>query len=242
MNQQTISGTVSNLRIIPTRTGLSMAAFTVGDKKCKAFGNVADACASLDGVEVQIEGKEGSFRGEKEYAVTSVRSKVDGQEVSATDTRKVPAQKLAPTSGPAPAGMVRWNVRPGEREHFRSEILKYGTARMLELFDKLPHPDCSEEQWQELMEEYHDNKKAHAEELRGHARNLGYSDEEIMNYASNTGGAFDWKASKASVIADLELRRQLYGPRGTTAESARARPSQFGGLRGTVLSPDYKVQ
>lgn len=215
MNHETISGIVTDLKVIPTRTGRSMVTFTVSGKKCKSFGDVADACAPLEGKEAKIHAKEGSFRGEKEFAVISVEATVNGQEVSAKDIRQVPARKFVPPTEPAREGMVRWHVRPGERERFRSVIVKYGTARMLEIFDKLPHPDCSQEQWSELMKEYCDKEKADAEVLRAHARRLGYTDEEIADYAAYTAGAFGWGASKASVISGLEGRRQLYGPRGT---------------------------
>src|SRR5271169_3489185 len=167
MNQETISGIVSELKVIPTRTRRSMVTFKLSGKKCKSFGNVAEACAMLD-----------------------------GKETSAKDIRQVPTQKSAPPTGPAPKGMVRWHGRPGEWEQFRSQIVKCGTARMLEIFDKLPHPDCSQEQWNELIKEYRDNEKSHAEELRAHAHGLGYTDEEIADYAANTGGALDWTSGK----------------------------------------------
>src|SRR5271167_3636708 len=172
MNQETISGIVSELKVIPTRTRRSMVTFKLSGKKCKSFGNVAEACAMLEGKEAKIEAKEGLFRGEKEFAVISVEATADGKETSAKDIRQVPTQKSAPPTGPATKGMVRWHGRPGEWEQFRSQIVKCGTARMLEIFDKLPHPDCSQEQWNELIKEYRDNEKSHAEELRAHAHGL----------------------------------------------------------------------
>ncbi len=215
MNQETkvLTGVVSDLKVIPTRTGRSMVTLTVSGRKCKAFGNLADTCAALDGEQVQINAREGSFRGEKEYAIISLKATVDGQEVSATDTRTVPAAQSVPPRGPVPAGMVRWHARPGERAQFRSEIVKYGNARMLEIFDRLPHPVCKEEEWAELIEEMRKHEKAHAEELRNYARSLGYTEEEIAEYSANRAYALGWTVTKSSFIAGLDSRRKTYGKR-----------------------------
>ena len=175
MNQQqieTISGVVADLKVIPTRFGRKMVTFTLSGKNCKAFDKVAGTVQGLTGKQMELQVTRGYYAGKDEFCVICVHG-ANSSTVEDTSRTNV-------TVAPAP-GMVRWHVRPGERDLFRSEIVKYGTARMLEIFDKLPHPDCSEEQWNELMKEFHENKKAHTEELRAHARSLGYSDEEITD-------------------------------------------------------------
>ena len=54
MNQETISGIVSDLKVIPTRTGRSMVMFVLGGKCCKAFGDIAVTLQTLSGVQVEI--------------------------------------------------------------------------------------------------------------------------------------------------------------------------------------------
>src|SRR5215467_3445384 len=97
---EVFSGLVTDLREIKTRTGLSMVTFSVSGKKCKAFAELAHTCAKLDGKEVQMEAKQGSFRGEKEYAIISVNARIDGEEISAKDTRTSSASPAVVPSGP----------------------------------------------------------------------------------------------------------------------------------------------
>ena len=87
MNQETISGTVSDLRVIPTRTGRSMVMFVLGGKCCKAFGDVANTLETLNNVQVEITAKQGTYRGEPEYAVVNLKATVDGRSVTVTDIR-----------------------------------------------------------------------------------------------------------------------------------------------------------
>lgn len=205
------AGCVADLKTIPTRTGRNMVTLTVSGRKCKAFGDLADTCAALDGEEVLIEAREGSFRGEKEYAVIAVKAKLDGKEVSAKDTRRLPApQSVAPT-GPTPAGMVRWHVRPGERERFRAEIVKYGNARMLEIFDKLPHPQCRQEEMIELLEEIRKVERAYAQELHDHALGLGFTEDEIRKCCEYWRCRPDWNSTKENVEFAKEV--VIYGLR-----------------------------
>src|ERR1700730_16948688 len=93
------NGRIVGVKTVPTQTGRTMVVFTLSGKKCKAFGEAANLCAKLDGEEIHIEAKEGSFRGEKEFAVVSVNATVNGHDISAQDTRTIPAQKSTLPTG-----------------------------------------------------------------------------------------------------------------------------------------------
>jgi hypothetical protein len=87
MNEETISGIVADLKVIPTRSGRNMVTFVIGDQCCKAFGDVAAALQTLTEEQVQITAKRGSYRGKPEYAVVGVKGTVDGRPVTVSDTR-----------------------------------------------------------------------------------------------------------------------------------------------------------
>lgn len=203
--RRSFTGQITDMKKIATRTGRSMITFTANGRKCKAFGDVANACLALDGKEVQVEAREGSFRGEEEYTIISVSGKLEGQEISKTDTRTKPVpQSVAPT-GPTPPGMMRWSVRPGEHAQFRAEIVKYGNARMLEIFDKLPHPQCSEERWGELWTEFCKVEKVYADELREHARSQGFTDGEINKCTDYWSSIPGWNAGEERLAFAKEV-------------------------------------
>ena len=87
MNNQliTFNGRIANLKTIPTRTERTMIVFSVGDKSCKAFGEVANICATLNGANAEITATAGQHLGKPEYAVARVGATVAGREVSAND-------------------------------------------------------------------------------------------------------------------------------------------------------------
>src|SRR5260370_2773420 len=90
MNQkqtETISGVVADLKVIPTRSGRNMVTFKLDGKMFKAFGDEASAVQTLNGEQVKIEAKRGSYRGKPEYSVVRIKSTVGGREVSVSDTR-----------------------------------------------------------------------------------------------------------------------------------------------------------
>ncbi len=206
---ETFSGKLEPVNTVNTRSGMPMVTFELAGNRFKAFADVARMLQASENREVEVTAKKGSYKGETEFAVVSVQV---GNGENVTDTRNVSVETAA-SKGPVGKGMIRWHARPGERAQFRSEIVKCGNAQMLEIFDRLPHPVCKEEEWAELMEEMRKHEKAHAEELRNYARSLGYSEKEIADYSANRADALGWTATKSSVIAGLDSRRKTYGQR-----------------------------
>jgi hypothetical protein len=52
------TGCVSNVRTVRTKTARQMVTCTVGDKNCKAFGDVATVCKQLDEHQATIHGQD----------------------------------------------------------------------------------------------------------------------------------------------------------------------------------------
>ena len=61
MSEETISGIVSDLKVIPTRTGTNMVTFVLGGKCCKAFGAIAATLQTLNDDQVEITAKGGTY-------------------------------------------------------------------------------------------------------------------------------------------------------------------------------------
>jgi hypothetical protein len=92
-NQQqvvSLSGIIHNVHKKPTSTGRCMAVFTMGGKNCKCFGELAEHILQSEGEYVEIEATAGTYRGQTEYALVSVRATVQGRQVSIKDSRSVP--------------------------------------------------------------------------------------------------------------------------------------------------------
>ena len=192
MNNETISGIVADLKVVPTRTGISMVTFVIGDKSCKAFGDVAATLQTLNEEQVQITAKPGTYRGKPEYAVVSVNGTVEGRKVSVSDIRKAPPPAQTPEK-PLEEGMVRWCTRPGEREEFRRRVAWCGDAQLLELFERLPHPVCRKEDYVEITRGVGKHDRAVLEEF--FTRNE-FTESERHDYIINFG---------ANVVDDKSL-------------------------------------
>jgi hypothetical protein len=92
-NQQkvfSLSGIIHNVHKKPTSTGRCMAVFTMGGKHCKCFGELAEHILQSEGEYAEIEATAGTYRGQTEYALVSVRATVKGRQVSIKDSRSVP--------------------------------------------------------------------------------------------------------------------------------------------------------
>jgi hypothetical protein len=87
MNEETINGIVSDLKVIPTRTGTNMVTFVLGGKCCKAFGQMAATLQTLNDDQVEITARRGTYGGKPEYAVVNVQTTVEGRNVTVSDTR-----------------------------------------------------------------------------------------------------------------------------------------------------------
>jgi len=125
MNGETISGVVSDLKAVPTRTGTNMVTFVLDGKCCKAFGEIAASSQKLNDKQVEITAERGTYQGKPEYAVMSVTAIVDGRRVTVTDTRrKGPAQTASGTCPHCGAQMARRDVCPGFTEEEFEEILR----------------------------------------------------------------------------------------------------------------------
>lgn len=113
MNDERTSGIVANLTVISTRTKRNMVTFVIDGKYCKAFGDVAATLQALNGVQVEIMAKRGSYRGQVEYSVTSLTATVNGRPVTVTDTRSIaPVRASSGTCPHCGAQMARTAVRP----------------------------------------------------------------------------------------------------------------------------------
>ena len=124
MNEETISGIVSDLKVIPTRTGTNMVTFVLGGKCCKAFGDIASTLQTLNDDQVEITAKRGSYRGKPEYAVVSVKTTVDGRPVTVTDIRSnTPVRAASGTCPHCGAQMAGRDFYPGLTEEGFEEML-----------------------------------------------------------------------------------------------------------------------
>jgi hypothetical protein len=183
MSHETITGVVSNLKVIPTRSAMNMVTFTLGERSCKAFGEVAAAVQSFGDEKVEIIATRGVYRGQPEYAVVSAKAVVEGREVSVRAVRTVSPRVETPRK-PLEAGMIEWHTRPGERDRFRVKVAAYGDAALLDLFDKLPHPVCSKERFSEMARVMNKHDEAVLEEF---FRRNGLNESERLDFIGNFG-------------------------------------------------------
>lgn len=186
MNQETIKGIVANLKVVPTRTGMGMVTFTLDGKCCKAFGDIAATLQTLNEEEVQIIAKRGTYQGKPEYAVESVKGTIDGSKVSVSDIRTAAPTAVTTVKPlePLEPGMIYWSLRPGEREHFRRQVASWGDAQLLELFERLPHPVCRQEDYMEIIRRIRKLENAVLEEF--FARNK-FTESERHDFNINFG-------------------------------------------------------
>ena len=71
---QNLSGCVSDMRAIPTRSGRAMITFKIANTPCKALGDLASAIQKAQGKQIEISARKGTFRGMDEYAVEILKS------------------------------------------------------------------------------------------------------------------------------------------------------------------------
>jgi hypothetical protein len=133
MNNETISGIVADLKVIPTQTGKSMVTFVIGDKCCKAFGDVAATLQTLNEEQVLITAKPGKYRGKPEYAVVSVKGTVDGQSHTATDIRRNTPVRAASGACPRSGAQVPpGDFYPGLTGEQHEKMMRSGTRKLSE--------------------------------------------------------------------------------------------------------------
>lgn len=82
-----ITGIVSELKVVNTRTGTNMVTFVLGGKPCKAFGDMAATLQTSDDEQVEITARRGTYLGKPEYAVVNVKATIDSRSVTVTDAR-----------------------------------------------------------------------------------------------------------------------------------------------------------
>jgi hypothetical protein len=115
MNDERISGIVANLTVISTRTGRNMVTCAINGKCCKAFGDLAATLKILNGGQVEITARRGTYRGQVEYSVVSLRATVNGRPVTVADTRSnAPLQAANGTCPHCGAQMARSDVTKKE--------------------------------------------------------------------------------------------------------------------------------
>jgi hypothetical protein len=93
---ENLSGNISNLKTVSTRSGRPMITFKIGTILCKAFGELASAIHKAEGKHIEISGRKGCFRGVTEYTVETLKM-ISGTAVNLRDD----SNSLSPTAGPA---------------------------------------------------------------------------------------------------------------------------------------------
>jgi hypothetical protein len=81
---ENLSGCVSDLKIVPNRSGRLMITFRIGNSSCKAFRELASAIQKAEGKQIEVSARKGSFRGVTEYAVEIVKT-ISGTAVNFRD-------------------------------------------------------------------------------------------------------------------------------------------------------------
>ena len=117
---ENLSGCVSNLQIVPTRSARPMVTFRIGNSSCKAFGDLASAIQKAQGKQIAISARKGSFRGVTEYAVEIVKT-ISGTAVNLRDN----SDPASVTAGPTSRVESAQNQRPelvGPKDDERKQI------------------------------------------------------------------------------------------------------------------------
>jgi hypothetical protein len=121
MNKETevITGIVSDLKVINTRTGTNMVTFVLSGKCCKAFGDMAATLQASNDEQVEITARRGTYLGKPEYAVVNVKATIDGQSVTVTDAR-------SNASAHNPLGLKNPGRHPGDpKDRIQQWILRF---------------------------------------------------------------------------------------------------------------------
>ncbi len=124
-NQQQVvrlSGIIHNVHKKPTSTGRCMAVFTMGGKNCKCFGELAEYILQSEGEYAEIEATAGTYRGQTEYALVSVRATVQGRQVSIKDSRSVPKPQATGAKKPDVEGCSGQLLSDAEIDMIQEEI------------------------------------------------------------------------------------------------------------------------
>jgi len=98
---ENLSGVVSNVRTVSTRSGRLMVTFMVGSTRCKAFGELASTIHNTSGKKIEVSARKGSFQGTTEYSVEALKT-IDGNLVALKDTRSVSTNEHTSKSAPGP--------------------------------------------------------------------------------------------------------------------------------------------
>jgi hypothetical protein len=93
---ENLSGCVSDMRALKTKSGRAMITFKLDGRNCKAFGDLAAEIQKVEGKEIAISARKGSFQGVTEYAVESLKA-IDGTIVNLRDTYKPEPVAAGPT-------------------------------------------------------------------------------------------------------------------------------------------------
>ena len=96
-----LSGAVSNVRTVPTQSGRLMVTFTLGNTRCKAFGELASIIQNAEGKQAAVSARKGSFQGKPEYSVETLKT-INGTLIGLKDTRTVLSNEHNSKSVPGP--------------------------------------------------------------------------------------------------------------------------------------------
>jgi len=84
---ENLSGCVSDMKTMNTYSNRPMITFRIGGTPCKALGELATAIQNVEGKQIEVSARKGSFRGVTEYAVTTLKT-IDGTIVDLGDNFK----------------------------------------------------------------------------------------------------------------------------------------------------------
>jgi hypothetical protein len=168
MNEkEIISGVVADLKVIPTRTGKSMVMFTVDRRNVKAFGDNAAALQSLNGEQVTLEVKRGSYMGKEEYAVISVAGRSASTNATPNDV-----------ASNAPTYRNPLSLKHRERETGR-DYRNGVQATVARFIDELTPEEWAE--WKRLRSYWFPISQDGLVPIGGNAGNPIYSEEQLKS-------------------------------------------------------------
>jgi hypothetical protein len=84
---ENLSGCVSDMKTMNTYSNRPMITFRIGGTPCKALGELATAIQKVEGKQIEVSARKGSFRGLTEYAITTLKT-IDGTIVDLRDSFK----------------------------------------------------------------------------------------------------------------------------------------------------------
>jgi hypothetical protein len=124
---ENLCGAVSNIKTISTHSSRPMITFEIAGKRCKAFGDLATRIQKIQGHQIGVSGRKGTFHNITEYAVEIINT-IDGTVVDLWDSSK---PRTVPVSSATGGGIIdaiqqkmheSVTLSPGERDELAEFI------------------------------------------------------------------------------------------------------------------------